>query len=121
MLTKMKFFTLLRLCQQKNSIFSLFVSANKSNVFTRLHFLHTLLSPACGVLCLADLPTSKKFTYTTLANSLHSRPHFILNRGVGVAMFLFFFLSLSLSDIPFILYSRLKCTHFATQLSSLLP
>ena len=82
-------------------------------------FLITGLSPTCGIWCLADIPTSKKFLSATLTNSLRSRPHFILNWGVKVAMFLFY---PSLSNVPFILHARHKHAGFVIQgkLSSLL-
>ena len=74
-LTKNHVFTI-RLIQQKQRLHSIASAAS-------------LLSPACGVLCLADILTSKKCSYATLANSLLSRPRFILNWGVKVAMLLF--------------------------------
>ena len=100
---------------------SLFISANKNNVFTQLLLQHTGLFLAGGILCLADIPASKKFAYTTLTNSLRSRLCFILNWDVRAVMF-FFSLSLSLSDIPFILHARNKRSPLAIQgkLSSLL-
>ena len=60
----------------------------------------TGLSSACGILCMANIPTSKKFTYATLTNSLQSRLYFILIEVLGQPCFF------SLSDIPFILHAR---------------
>ena len=69
----------------------------------------------------------KRFTYTTLTNSLRSRPRFILECGVRPTMFphplslsLLLSYSLSFSDIPFIQLAWHKCTRFAIGIWGLL-
>ena len=72
--------------QQEYHLQSVMFSTNKNNVFTWLHspFLSNVV-----FLMLYQYILPHSIAYASLANSPHSRLHFILNWSVRVAMFLF--------------------------------